>query len=69
MKILDSFRKELLKLDGAEKIAEYPKVEESLKESFPAGTKLFKGGQFTAFKKVLYEVTAEINQIFTIKNK
>lgn len=34
MKILDSLRKELLKLDGAEKSAEYPKVEEELKEAF-----------------------------------
>jgi molecular chaperone DnaK len=34
MKILDGLRKELLKLDGAEKSAEYPKVEEELKEAF-----------------------------------
>lgn len=34
MKILDGLRKELLKLDGAEKSAEYPKVEEDLKEAF-----------------------------------
>lgn len=34
MKILDSLRKELLKLDGAEKQAEYPKMEEELKEAF-----------------------------------
>lgn len=34
MKILDGLRKELLKLDGAEKQAEYPKVEEELKEAF-----------------------------------
>lgn len=34
MKILDGLRKELLKLDGAEKTAEYPKVEEELKEAF-----------------------------------
>ena len=34
MKILDGLRRELLKLDGAEKSAEYPKVEEELKESF-----------------------------------
>jgi uncharacterized membrane protein YphA (DoxX/SURF4 family) len=40
---------------------------ESVKESFPAGTKLYKGGQFTTFKKALYEVTEEANQIFTIK--
>lgn len=34
MKILDGLRKELLKLDGAEKSAEYPRVEEELKEAF-----------------------------------
>lgn len=34
MKILDGLRKELLKLDGAEKTAEYPKVEEELKVAF-----------------------------------
>jgi molecular chaperone DnaK len=34
MKILDGLRKELLKLDGAEKSAEYPKVEDELKEAF-----------------------------------
>ncbi len=34
MKILDGLRKELLKLDGAVKSAEYPKVEEELKEAF-----------------------------------
>lgn len=34
MKILDGLRKELLKLDNAEKSAEYPKVEEELKDAF-----------------------------------
>lgn len=34
MKILDGLRKELLKLDNAEKSALYPKVEEELKEAF-----------------------------------
>ena len=34
MKILDSLRKELLKLDGAEKTAEWPKVEQDLKDAF-----------------------------------
>lgn len=34
LKILDGLRKELLKLDGAEKSAEYPKVEEELKEAY-----------------------------------
>lgn len=34
MKIFDGLRKELLKLDVAEKQAEYPKVEEELKEAF-----------------------------------
>ncbi|MDR2970154.1 MAG: Hsp70 family protein [Tannerellaceae bacterium] len=34
MKILDGLRKELLKLDSAEKSAEYPKVEEELKNAF-----------------------------------
>lgn len=34
MKILDGLRKELLKLDRAEKNAEWPKVEEELKEAF-----------------------------------
>jgi molecular chaperone DnaK len=34
MKILDGLRKELLKLDSAEKVAEWPKVEQELKETF-----------------------------------
>jgi molecular chaperone DnaK len=34
MKILDSLRKELLTLDKAEKLAEWPKVEKALKDSF-----------------------------------
>jgi molecular chaperone DnaK len=34
MKILDGLRKELLKLDSAEKTAEWPKVEQELKEDF-----------------------------------
>jgi len=34
MKILDGLRKELLKLDSAEKIAEWPKVEQELKNAF-----------------------------------
>lgn len=34
MKILDSMRKELLKLDDMEKSVEYPKIEEELKEAF-----------------------------------
>jgi len=34
MKIQDALRKELLKLDGAEKSAEWPKVEQELKDAF-----------------------------------
>lgn len=34
MKILDSLRKELLKLDSEEKLAEYPKVEKEIKNEF-----------------------------------
>jgi molecular chaperone DnaK len=34
MKILDSLRKELLILDKAEKLAEWPKIEKALKDSF-----------------------------------
>jgi molecular chaperone DnaK len=34
MKILDGLRKELLKLDSAEKVAEWPKVKDQLKKSF-----------------------------------
>lgn len=34
MKILDGLRKELLKLDGAEKSAHYPEVEQELKDAF-----------------------------------
>jgi molecular chaperone DnaK len=34
LKILDGLRKELLKLDAAEKIAEWPKVEKDLKDAF-----------------------------------
>ena len=34
MKILDGLRNELLKLDSAEKVAEWPKVEQELKDAF-----------------------------------
>jgi len=34
MKILDGLRKELLKLDGAEKSAQYPQIEQELKDAF-----------------------------------
>lgn len=34
MRILDSLRKELLKLDGAEKSAHYPQIEQELKDAF-----------------------------------
>lgn len=34
LKILDGLRKELLKLDGAEKATEWPKVEQKLKDAF-----------------------------------
>jgi molecular chaperone DnaK len=34
MKILDGLRKELLKLESAEKVAEWPKVEQELKDAF-----------------------------------
>jgi molecular chaperone DnaK len=34
LKIQDSLRKELLKLDNAEKVAEWPKVEQALKDAF-----------------------------------
>jgi molecular chaperone DnaK len=34
LKILDGLRKELLKLDSAEKVAEWPKVEQELKDAF-----------------------------------
>lgn len=34
MKILDGLRKELLKLDNAEKVAEWPKVEQDLKDAY-----------------------------------
>lgn len=34
MKILDGLRKELLKLDGAEKAAEWPQIEKELKDAF-----------------------------------
>lgn len=34
MKILDGLRKELLKLDGAEKLAEWPTIEKELKDAF-----------------------------------
>jgi len=42
MKILDGLRKELLKLDSAEKIAEWPKVEKELKDAFFATEDLIK---------------------------
>jgi molecular chaperone DnaK len=34
LKILDGLRKELLKLDSAEKVAEWPKIEQELKDGF-----------------------------------
>ncbi len=34
MKILDGLRKELLKLESAEKVAEWPKIEQELKDAF-----------------------------------
>lgn len=34
MEVLDGLRKELLKLDSAEKVAEWPKVEQELKDAF-----------------------------------
>ncbi len=34
LKILDGLRKELLKLDSAEKVAEWPKIEKELKDAF-----------------------------------
>jgi uncharacterized membrane protein YphA (DoxX/SURF4 family) len=44
------------------------KANDSLKESFPVGTKLYKGNQFTVLKKAVYTVTAENNnQEFIIK--
>jgi hypothetical protein len=43
------------------------KAYRSVKESFPVGTKLYRGGQFTTFKKALYEVTGNERQTFTIK--
>jgi Putative auto-transporter adhesin, head GIN domain len=39
----------------------------SVKESFPAGTRLYRGGQFTVFKKPLYTVTTVQEQQFVIK--
>jgi uncharacterized membrane protein YphA (DoxX/SURF4 family) len=35
------------------------KANDSLKESFPVGTKLYKGNQFTLFKKPLFVITSE----------
>jgi uncharacterized membrane protein YphA (DoxX/SURF4 family) len=43
------------------------KAGDSVKESFPVGTKLFRGNQFTAFKKPIYVVTADAGQTFIIK--
>lgn len=43
------------------------KPNESVKETFPIGTKLFKGGQLTTFKKVLYEVSNKEQQVVSIK--
>jgi uncharacterized membrane protein YphA (DoxX/SURF4 family) len=44
------------------------KANDSIKESFPVGTKLYNGNQFTLFKKPVYTVTAENNnQGFIIK--
>jgi uncharacterized membrane protein YphA (DoxX/SURF4 family) len=44
------------------------KANDSLKESFPIGTKLYRGNQVTMFKKAVYKVTPENNnQEFIIK--
>ena len=44
------------------------KAQDSITESFPAGTKIYKGNQFTTFKKPVYVVTEEKNnQTFIIK--
>lgn len=44
------------------------KAKDSVTESFPAGTKIYKGNQFTTFKKPVYVVTEEKNnQTFIIK--
>ncbi len=43
------------------------KPNETLKEKFPVGTKLFKSNQFTTFKKPVYTVTAAENQEYIIK--
>jgi uncharacterized membrane protein YphA (DoxX/SURF4 family) len=42
------------------------KPSDSLKERFPIGTKLYKGNQFTTFKKPIYTVTANDNQQFIL---
>ncbi len=44
------------------------KAKDSLKESFPIGTKLYNGNQFTVFKKPLYVVTDGDNQQCFIKD-
>lgn len=44
------------------------KAKDSITESFPAGTKIYKGNRFTTFKKPIYIVTEEKNnQTFIIK--
>jgi hypothetical protein len=43
------------------------KPQQELKERFPVGTKLYKGNQFTLFKKPVYTVTDEREQQVIIK--
>jgi uncharacterized membrane protein YphA (DoxX/SURF4 family) len=43
------------------------KAKDSLQENFPVGTRLFKGNQFTTFKKAVYKVTESAQQTFIIK--
>ncbi len=43
------------------------KAKDSLQESFPVGTKLYKGSQVTVFKKPVYTVTDAGNQQLLIK--
>jgi hypothetical protein len=43
------------------------KAGQTVHESFPVGTKLFKGGQLTTLKNTVYEVSGEKEQTFIIK--
>jgi len=77
MKIFDSLRKELLKLEQAEKFTEYPKVEKHLKDTFyrleDLIEKIKRNGDtgqldMTSINEHIYELRNKIEQIVRAKD-